>query len=380
MENKPPMSFDRDTLRAFLSEDLLDFFVRLGLLIIAIVACERIFAPFMPLMIWGLILGVCFYPLHESLRKRMQWSPGRSATMLVLVLIVLIGAPTVLLSISFAEHVIGVVEDLRGGNFQLDAPSESVRELPFIGEKLYAYWTAAAADMSGTLQDLEPMLSDLIKKALSGAASTAGTILFFMGALIIAGIMMAYGEPGAAVLDRVYRRIAGEERGSYLHRLSTLTIRSVATGVVGVAFIQALLLGVGFLIAGIPAAGLLALIVLVIGIVQLPALVISIPAIAYIWGVGDGGTAMNGIMTVYILVAGAADGFLKPMLLGRGVDVPMPIVLIGALGGMVSAGIVGLFVGAVVLSVGYELFMGWLDQTVPEGAEAALEEEQPAAE
>jgi predicted PurR-regulated permease PerM len=142
--------------------------------------------------------------------------------------------------------------------------------------------------------------------------------------------------------------------------LSTLTVRSVAAGVLGVALIQALILGVGFFFAGVPAAGVLAVLILFLGILQLPAIIITIPVIAWIWGTGDGSTVMNSIWSVYLIVGGFSDGILKPMLLGRGVDAPMPVILIGALGGMVSAGIVGLFVGAVLLAVGYRLLMEWV--------------------
>jgi predicted PurR-regulated permease PerM len=174
--------------------------------------------------------------------------------------------------------------------------------------------------------------------------------------------MMAYGEDGSRAMQRIAVRLAGSGHGESMHRLATLTVRSVALGVVGVAVIQAVLLGVGFLLASIPAAGLLALVVLVLGILQLPALLVTLPVIAALWGLGDQSTVIKGVLTAYLLVAGAADGFLKPMLLGRGVDVPMPVVLIGALGGMVGAGIIGLFIGAVVLSVGYQVFMDWVDQ------------------
>jgi predicted PurR-regulated permease PerM len=165
-------------------------------------------------------------------------------------------------------------------------------------------------------------------------------------------------------MQRIFSRLAGSGKGPALHRLSVATIRSVATGVIGVAFIQALLLGVGFLLAGIPAAGLLALVVLFVGILQLPALLVSLPAIGYLWWAGDASTTVNLIFTVYLLIAGMADNVLKPMLLGRGVDVPMPVVLLGALGGMVSGGMVGLFVGAVVLSVAYQVFMAWVDEGI----------------
>ena len=205
--------------------------------------------------------------------------------------------------------------------------------------------------------------------------SGAGGIFLFLVSFIVAGIMMAYGESGNAAMGRIYNRLAGREKGPRLLRLTVATIRSVATGVVGVAFIQALLLGVGFVIAGVPGAGILALIVLLIGIVQLPALIITLPVIAYLW-TGDNSTLANVFYSVYLLVAGAADGFLKPVLLGRGVDAPMPVILIGALGGMVSGGIIGLFIGAVILAVSYEVFMAWVDQVeeaAPDPAGEVLE-------
>lgn len=370
------MALDRDALRTFLSQDLLDFFIRLGLIVIAIVACEVIFAPFLPLMVWALILAVCFYPLSLMLRERLGWSPGRSATVLVLALMLLIGTPTVIVATDFATQIFEGVEALRSDSLEVPAPSESVRDWPLVGERAYTVWAGAASDLPATLEGLEPHFANFTRAALASAKSTAGTLFFFLGALIVSGIMMAYGEDGSHIVKRVAMRLAGGERGESLHRLSTLTVRSVATGVVGVAVIQALLLGVGFVLADIPGAGLLALVVLVIGILQLPALVITIPVVAYLWGMGDGGTAWNAVLTVYLLVAGAADGFLKPMLLGRGVDVPMPIVLIGALGGMVGAGIIGLFAGAVVLSVGYELFMEWLDAPGEDGEPALATSEE----
>jgi predicted PurR-regulated permease PerM len=128
-----------------------------------------------------------------------------------------------------------------------------------------------------------------------------------------------------------------------------------------VAFIQALLLGVGFIIADIPAAGVLAIIVMIIGILQLPALIISLPVVVYLWWLGDASTLINIFLSLYLVAAGMADNVLKPILLGRGVDAPMPVILLGALGGMVSSGIIGMFVGAVMLTVGYQIFMEWVD-------------------
>ncbi|WP_439100419.1 AI-2E family transporter [Congregibacter sp.] len=366
------MSFDTKAARKFLSSDFMDFCIRLGLVVVGVVACVEVFAPFLPIMLWGVILAISLYPVFGALRGRTGWGAGSAASLIVILGILLLGVPTVLLGSSFATHIFDVIGNFDAQTVTVGLPDPSVKEWPLVGEKVYEAWSQAHADLPGYIESLQPQLGNFSKAALRSAASTAGTLLFFFGALIIAGIMMAYGESGNAAMARIFSRMVGHQRGPGLHTITTLTVRSVATGVVGVAFIQALLLGVGFMMAGIPAAGLLALVVLVIGILQLPALLVSIPAIAYLWGVGDSSTLVNVLLTVYFIVAGFADNVLKPMLLGRGVSVPMPVVLIGALGGMIGAGIVGLFVGAVILSVGYELFMSWVDEApAGEGAESA---------
>ena len=200
------------------------------------------------------------------------------------------------------------------------------------------------------------------KGALGGTASLLSTTGVFLGALVIAGFMMAYGESGQEALRRIAITLAGGNRGAQLQALSVATMRSVATGVIGVAAIQALLLGLGFLWADVPGAALLAVLALLLGIMQLPALLVILPVLAWLWLSGDGSTVMNGVITAYLILAGLADNILKPVLLGRGVDVPMPIILVGALGGMIGMGLIGLFLGSVILAVGYRLLWAWVDQ------------------
>ncbi|MGD8416853.1 MAG: AI-2E family transporter [Pseudomonadales bacterium] len=357
------MANDNQTeLRAALSEDLMEVLVKVAILIVLAVLCFRIFSPFIGVLLWGLILAVALYPLQRRLAGRMGGRQGGAATVIVVTGMVLIGGPVIMLGAMFAGFIQETYQAVSSNTLTISPPDPSVAGWPLIGEKLHAAWTEAANDLPAFLEQMQPQLGRLSSKLLATAASTMGAVLVFLGALIIAGIMMAFGESGSAAVQRIMSRLAGAANGPRLHKLTTATIRSVATGVVGVAFIQALLLGVGFAFAGIPMAGVLALIVLLIGILQLPALLISLPAIGYLWWAGDGGTVNQIIWTVYLLLAGAADNVLKPMLLGRGVDVPMPVVLIGALGGMVSAGIVGLFIGAVILAVGYQLFMDWVER------------------
>lgn len=194
---------------------------------------------------------------------------------------------------------------------------------------------------------------------LSKIAGVGMGFLTFIFALIIAGIFMAYGESGSRSAVQIATRVSDPGKGPKIAELCTATIRAVALGVVGIAFIQMLLVGLGFVFKGVPGAGLLALGVLLLGIMQLPATLITLPVIAFVFTT-EGASTATIVFAIYVFVAGLVDNVLKPLLLGRGVDVPMPVVLIGALGGMITSGIIGLFIGPVVLSVGYRLFWQWV--------------------
>ena len=356
------MQIDSERLRKLLSGELMELAIRVGLVALLVVISARIFAPFASLMLWALVLAIAFYPLHQQLAKRLGGRQGSAATLIVLAALLITGLPTVMLGSSFAGNVHDFYTAFENNEIVIAQPSPSVADWPLVGKTVHDTWSAAASDLPALIEELRPQLGNMSKRVLSIVASTAGGVFLFLGSLIIAGIMMAYGAGGSEAMKRILIRLSGPEKGPRLHGLSVSTVRSVATGVVGVAFIQALLLGIGFLVAGIPAAGVLALVVMVLGIAQLPAVLVSVPAIAYLWIYGDASTMANTAFTVYLLVAGMADNVLKPILLGRGVDVPMPVILLGALGGMVSAGIIGLFLGAVVLAVGYEVFMDWVDE------------------
>jgi len=352
-ENKAPQ-------QKFAYPGVADGAVRLGLGILLVVLCARVIQPFVNLAMWSVVLAIALYPVHKVIAARMGGRQGRAASVLVLAGLLLIGVPTVLLGTSFANGVHNNYQQLESGTLTLPPPKQSVAELPVVGDRIYKAWGAAASNLPQFVQDNKEALQSVSKRGLAAAASTAGAVMLFLASLIIAGIIMAYGESGTTAMRNIIDRIAGEDRGASIQSLITATVRSVATGVIGVAFIQAIILGVGFLWAGIPAAGLLAIAVMVLGILQAPALLVTIPVIALLWMSGDASTTMNIVYTIYLFVGGLADNVLKPLLLGRGVDAPMPVILLGALGGMVSGGIVGLFIGAVVLAVGYQLFMDWV--------------------
>ncbi|WP_041523852.1 AI-2E family transporter [Gilvimarinus agarilyticus] len=350
---------------------LIDTSIRLGLIALWVYLSVAILHPFLSLLLWAMILAIALYPLHEKIAARLGGGHGRAATLLALSVVIVVGVPTVMLTVSFVDHMLGWYQQAVDGTLRVPEPSASVAEWPVIGEKVDAAWRAASENTRGYLVEHAEQIRVYARKAMSALGGVLTTLLAFLAAFIVAGIMLAYSKPGGETTSRIYRRICGPKVGDDLHALSVATVRSVAVGVVGVAFIQALLLGVGFMLGGVPAAGVLAVGVLVLGIMQVPAAIFVIPVVAWLWMAGDSSTLVNVLLTVYLIAAGLADNVLKPMLLGRGLAVPMPVILLGALGGMFVGGLIGLFVGAVILAVGYQVFMAWVNDAEAPAPEVA---------
>jgi predicted PurR-regulated permease PerM len=343
-----------------LTAGLLEVLIRAALLLALAVLCVVVFLPFLTLMIWALILAVSLYPLHQALAVRIGGRHGLAATVVVLLSVVLLVAPTAVLMSSLGDSIHRLISDVQNNTLAIPAPPDAVATWPVVGERLHALWTQAHIDLPALVRSLEPKVGDLAKSALGFVASIGGGVLQFVAALIIAGIVMGFGQAGARTSQRVFARVVGPERGAEFTRLATATIRAVAQGVIGVALIQAIVVGLCLLVAGVPWAGVLAVIVLVLGIAQIPALLVTLPAIAYLWMSGEYGTGAAIGYTLLLAVAGMSDNVLKPLMLGRGVDAPMPVILLGALGGMATAGILGMFVGATLLALGYQIFRGWI--------------------
>ncbi|MBS7813392.1 AI-2E family transporter [Roseococcus pinisoli] len=348
-----------------LASIFLDVLIRAALVLAMVMLCYRIFAPFLTMMAWALILAVTLFPLHQSIASRLGGRQGLAAILLVLLVIALIAAPTAILVMSIGDSVHSFITGLQTNTIVIPPPREAVRNWPLIGTQAYAFWSQAHSDLPALVHNMQPKIGELARGALGVVAGLGGEMLKFPISFIIAGIIMAFGHAGSRSINAIFRRIAGDARGSALTKLSTATVRAVALGVVGVAFIQALLIGLCLIVAGVPLPGVLALIVLILGIAQVPALVVSLPAIAWIWSRGEYSSTLAIAYTVLLLVAGMADNVLKPMLLGRGVDAPMPIILLGALGGMASGGILGMFVGATLFALGYQIFMLWVSEADP---------------
>jgi predicted PurR-regulated permease PerM len=349
-----------DRLEQRFAGRLLDVLIRAGLIVVLVLLCYQVFAPFLSLMVWSVILAVTLYPLQRALARKMGGRMGWTATLIALLGIALIVVPTAVLLNSTGDTVKRLIDGVQQNTLQVPPPRESVAAWPVVGEKVHDFWQRAYDDLPALVQSLQPKLGDLARAALAMVASIGGGILMFIAALIVAGIMMAFGESGARACRSIFMRVFGDVRGEEFTVLSVATVRAVAQGVIGIAFIQALAVGLCLLAAKVPLAGVLAGVVLVLGIAQVPALIVTLPAIAYLWMSGNYGNVAAIVFSVLLFIAGMADNVLKPLMLGRGVDAPMPVILIGALGGLATAGILGLFVGATLLALGYQIFMGWV--------------------
>jgi len=353
---------DQSLVTSSSGKDLLDVLIRAGLIFMLAIFSYEIFRPFLSLMLWAVILAVTLYPLNQLLAVKLGGRTGWAAVILVVLGLACLMVPLSLLGASIVDSVQGGLQSVESGQFEIPAPPANVENWPLIGEPLYRVWLHASENVTWALQQLMPHLKDWTRVALHQAAGIGAGIVVFVFALIIAGIIMAHGSAGHRTSIAIASRVSNPLRGPQIAALCTATIRAVAQGVVGIAFIQMLLIGVGLVVMGIPAAGVIALLVLLLGIMQLPVLLITVPVVIYAfahYGAGAGTI----IFAIWTIVAGLSDNVLKPLLLGRGVAVPMPVILIGALGGMVTGGIIGLFIGPVILAVGYELFISWVYQT-----------------
>ena len=333
---------------------------KLGLLAIILYVSYLIVKPFLGIILWGIILAVAMAPLIDTLEKRF----GHRKKIIVAVaaaFILLLVVPTWQLSGSLIGSTQSLVAAVEKKEITVPAPTERVRSWPLIGEKTYAFMQRAHEDLPKALEPFHRQIKGAILWLANLLKGALTTVLLTVASVVIAAVFLISHESAEALYRRIMRRLVGPERGDDWARLSALTVRSVATGVVGVAVIQSLLALIGMIPMGIPLAPVWAVLIMFLTIIQMPALIVIGPMIAYVYSVSSGTTAT--IFSIYMLIVGASDGVLKPMLMGRGVDIPMLVILIGAIGGMMLMGMLGLFLGAVILALSYKLFEVWIDET-----------------
>jgi len=333
--------------------------IHIGLTILLVTACLLILRPFIPLLAWGIIIAVSAYPGFQKLQLVLGGRGALAAILFTVLLLAFLIVPVVLLAETLVEGAQTLAAHFKDGTFTIPPPPAGVESWPIIGAPLNRVWSLASRDLAEAVRSFAPQIKAALPGLLSASAGIGLTVVQFALSIVVAGVLLAYAQAAYEVSCSLCNRFFGD-KGPEFQQLMGATIRSVTNGILGVALIQSVLAGLGFLVAGLPGAGLWAVVFLIAAVLQVGALTL-IPAVIYMFTISSVTKAV--IFLVWCLFVALVDNVLKPLLLGRGVAVPIVVVFLGAIGGFVALGLTGLFLGAIVLSVGYKLLLAWLDQS-----------------
>ena len=348
---------DTEKGRLDLSRFTIDMAVRLALIAGVAYVSLLLLRPVAPLLLWSVILAVAVFPLYAMLRRRAGMRPWLGATLLSILLLVLLVTPVILLSTSAIQTLEAYGHMVMEGNRVVPPPPDSLITWPVIGERLHAFWLAAANDSRSFITGHIPQIASFGRFIGSIAAGVAFEVLQFAAAIVVAGVLLAYSDRLSITVTGLAGRIA-DARGRHFVEIAGSTIRNVSQGVIGVALLQAALIGLGLLVAEVPFAGALTFVCLVLAIVQVGPNIVMIPVIIWVWFAMPSVTAA--IFTVYTAPLLLLDNVLRPVLMARGLQTPMPVILAGVICGTLAGGLIGLFVGPVVLAVFYDLLQTWM--------------------
>lgn len=344
--------------KGFNIQPIVEMVIKVGVILLLIFLCLRIIKPFIFIFVWGVIIAIAVFPLYKSLEKKLKGRNKLAAILISALLLLILSIPTYFLADSLVDGIKQFAADIQNRNFSLSEPPVQIKEWPLIGEPVYEFWLSATENLGALLKKYDETLVNVGQRILNALLGTGIGILQLLLSVIIGGILLASSNNGIKLAQKFYNKLVGERANEFL--LATeITIRNVAKGVLGVSLFQSLILGIIFTIAGVPYAGLWALLCLIFGVIQVGPMVITIPVIVYLFIFDPLWAAI--IWGIVIILASLIDNFLKPILMGKGAPAPMLVIFLGAIGGFMLSGFIGLFLGAIVLSLGYKLFIAWLD-------------------
>jgi len=313
-------------------------------------------APFLTVIIWSVILGVVLYPFFDWTVRRLHLPRALAALLITILGLVILLGPAAWLGLNLIETIKSVAERIGSGDLAVPPPPAAVKTWPLIGEDAFELWSLASTNLKDALAQIGPQLKPF-RDTLLEFASTAGVgMLKFIAAVVISGFLLVPGPSLARYIRSIFRRITARHGDEFVGLIGA-TIRNLARGVIGVSLAQALFAGLGLIVAGIPAAGLFSFLILVFGIVQLDALIIVVPLIAWGWFRMDTTAAL--IFSIYMVPVGLLNNILRPFVMAHGLKTPMPVILIGVVGGILAYGVIGVFVGPIILAIAWDLLMAW---------------------
>jgi predicted PurR-regulated permease PerM len=340
------------------------------LFIIGLIAASFwILRPFLTALLWATMIVVSTWPLLVALQARLNGRRGAAAAILTGVLLLILIVPLGVAAgsvIANLDNIVGAVKAMT------DSPipplPDWVAQMPFVGPKIASAWLSfASQDASGLMARVTPWASRFVQWFAGQLGSLGAMILQFLLTVIVSAVLYVNGETAGTAVVRFAARLAGSN-GTKAALLAAGAIRAVAMGVLGTALVQTTIAGAGLLIAAVPAAMLLTSGVLVLCLAQLGPILVMLPAV--VWKFYSGDTFWATVLLVFAVVSTFIDNFLRPLLIRRGADLPLLLIFAGVIGGMISAGIMGIFAGPVILAVTHTLLKQWVTDT-PESAASA---------
>jgi len=337
----------------------IDISVKLGALLLLLIWCFQIVSPFISIIFWAMVISVSLFPLFLGLAKKLGGRKKLASAIITILLLSVLLIPSAIFTDSLVAGIKDIASDLDSDNFVVPPPPDEVADWPVIGGTIHATWELASVNLEKVVIEYAPQLKAFGNWIINALMGTGLGILQLLVSIIIGGIFLVISESGGDTIKKSFKRIIGE-RGEEFVKISEITVRNVSKGVLGVAVIQSFLAGLVFLLAGVPYAGLWALLALIFCIIQIGPGLVIIPVIVYIFTVMPTWQAV--IWMIVLIFVMLSDNILKPILMGKGAPVPMLVIFLGSIGGFISSGFIGLFLGAIILSLGYKLFLVYINE------------------
>jgi len=338
----------------------------IGLLIFASL---WVLQPFLGATIWATMVVVATWPIMLAVQRRLGGRRWLAVTVMTLAMLLVLVVPLVLAIVTIVDNrdrIAGWSASV--ATAKVPSPPDWVEQVPLVGSMIAREWRELAATSSATLA---AQADPYVRRALSWFAGQVGTVgvmlLHFLLTIAITAILYAIGETAATGVRRFGRRLAGA-RGEKAVILSGQAIRAVALGVVVTAIVQSTAAGIGLALSGIPYPAVLTAVIFTLCIAQLGPILVMVPAVVWLYWSGDAVRAT--VLLIWTIVVGALDNVLRPILIKRGADLPLLLIFAGVIGGLVGFGIIGLFVGPVVLAVTYRLLESWIAEIDSEASDA----------
>jgi len=338
-------------------KELFETILQLFFIFLIVGFCLKLLLPFFMPILWAVILSVVFYPLFNSLQKILKGRKGLASVIITILIIAIMLVPLIYFLKAATGNFLELKNSFEAGTLKVSPPGPSIKEWPIIGKPLYEFLLSMSTDLEQGVVKYQDQIKELTSKIMASILSSGAAFLQFILSIIIAGILLV-SPSSKAFFMKFLKKIAGNEAEEIM-TISVSTIYQVVKGILGVAVIQTIIQAIGLFWADIPYAGILTLICLIFSILQIGPIIINIGVIIFLFSTGDSGYAI--FWTIYFIISGLSDNVLKPLLLGKGALVPMLVIFLGVIGGFIMSGFIGLFVGPIVFSIGYKLFVAWLD-------------------